>query len=180
MAEEDERIKKTMGKLLKKGQSFEDTVYMVVMIVALGIGALVATYSYSAFVDMTENTSAFNSSTSVMDSFRAGETVNSYWDYLILVVLIGFAISVVILGYFVETHPVFMVLYVIGMIVGVLFSVIMTHVWDSVIVDTTFGTLASTNLPITDHIISNMAIYFTIIAMLGFIALYAKTRQLNE
>ena len=168
----------------KKGQSFEDGILMIVMIFALAIGALVATYSYDQVVQQFSNTSAFNSSNneyseSVMAAFNAGRTVNDMWDYLILLVLIGFTISIVILGYFVDVHTIFMPLYIIGMLIGEAFAILMNYVWEQVLADTTFS-LMILKFPITDHIMSNISIYYLFIAALGMIALYAKTRAVEN
>jgi hypothetical protein len=159
---------------MKNAQAFEDGIYMIVIVFALAIGAIVITYSYNEIYDQFNSTAAFNT-TEVMASFDAGRTVNNMWDWLILVVVFGFAISVVIIGYFIDAHTIFFPLYLIGMMVGLAFAVIIDYVWDKVFADTVFVTLA-TSFPITNHILSNMTIYYFIIASLSMFAMFAKTR----
>jgi len=172
------------GFMNKKGQSFEDGLYMIIMIFALAVGAIVASYSYDQVYDKFANTSAFNSSDneyseSVMAAFDAGRTINDMWDYLIFFILIGFTLSIVILGYFVDVHTIFMPLYILGMLIGEAFAIIINHVWDEILTDTVFTTIVA-DFPITDHILSNISIYYLFIAAMGMIALYAKTRAVEN
>lgn len=153
---------------------------MLVILLGLAIGALVATYAYNEFYDGVAATEAFNESQVVMDTFAAGQTVNAMWDYIILMVLIGFAIVVVILGFFVDVHSIFFPIFVLLMFLGIGIAIIFDYVWTQVSTTTTFGTLASTSLPITNHIMTNLAMYFTIVMVMSMVALYAKTRRESE
>lgn len=167
-----------MGKILnKKAQSIEDGFLMVIIIFAIGVGGLVATYAYNELFDKFEATEAFNQSDSVMDAFQGGKDVNALWDYIILFILIGFTLTVVILGFFVDVHSIFFPIFIVILIIGVGLSMIIDHTWTQVSTQTTFGTLAQDSMPITNHILGNMPMYYVIISVLSMVALYAKTGQ---
>jgi len=166
-----------MGRPLNKKASIEDTIYMVVVIFALAIGGFIITFIYNDFVDHAENVTAFNESTSVMEVFRGGQTVNDMWDYIILMVLIGFGMALVITGYFVDVHSIFFPLFILGMLAGVIVCVVVEYAWVQVVDNVIFGNLKTTNFPITDHILSNMTVYYVVMSALSMIALYAKTRS---
>jgi len=167
-----------MGKVLnKRGQSIEDGFLMIIILFALAIGGLVATYSYNQLFDKFQATEAFNQSDEVMAAFEGGKEVNALWDYIILMVLIGFALTVVIIGFFVDVHSIFFPIFVIVMVLGVGVAMVIDHTWTQVSTQTTFGTLAQDSMPITNHILGNMPMYYVIISVLSMIALYAKTRQ---
>lgn len=112
-----------------------------------------------------------------MAAFDAPNQVNAMWDYIILFILIGAAIIMIITGYFIDTHSVFMPIYILGLVIGVILSIIFQNVWTSFAHSVTFETLVLANFQITDLIFSNIAIYFTIIGAISMIATYAKTRE---
>jgi len=161
--------------LNKKAQTPEDAIFAAIIIVLLGIGGLTAVYTYDAFYDQVVNMSVFNN-TPAQTAFAAGQTVNDSWDWLILVVLVGFAIGVLIIGYFLDASSIFMPIFIILMIVGIIVAGIMQYTWEKFSDIAMFSTIKTANFPITDHIISNLAVYFTIIAVLAMTATFAKTR----
>lgn len=159
----------------KRAQTPEDIILMVAFIALIGIGGLAAVYTYNQFYSEVSTMPELNS-TAALAAFQGGNTVNTYWDYLILVILIGFAIGAVILGFFIDVHSVFMVIYLIIMLIGLVISSIMQYVWEQVSNDAMFIGVKASHFPITDHLLSNIVVYYIIIAALSFVATYAKTR----
>ena len=161
--------------LNKRSQAIEDGVFMVVTIFFLAIAALTLTYMVNTIYDEFAVTPAFNESESSMAVFAAGKSINDMWDYLILAVLIGFIIANIVLGYFIDVHTVFFPIYLIGMIVIGVVCVALDYAWEKVFSNAVFASLSGT-LPITNHILSNLTLYYVIIAAIGMFALFAKTR----
>jgi hypothetical protein len=112
-----------------------------------------------------------------MAAFNAPNQVNAMWDYIILFILIGAAIVMIIMGYFIDTQSVFMPIYILGLVIGVVLSIIFQNVWTAFAHSTTFETTVIASFPICDLIFQNFAIYFTIIGAMSMIATYAKTRE---
>lgn len=166
-----------MAKYLKnKKGSIEDGIFLVVILFGLAVGAIAFTYTYNQFYGHVQNVTAFNSSDSAMAAFDAGNTINSMWDYVIFFVLLGFTISIIIIGYFVDVHTIFFPLFVIGMLVGVVVCIVIEYAWDTIADNIIFGTLRTTSFPLTDHILSNMVIYYVIVMALSMLAIYGKSR----
>jgi len=162
------------GLLNKKAQTPEDIIYGIVIILMIGIGGLIASYAINEFTTTAGNFSALNNSATTA-AFQDANNLNNYWDYIILVVLIAISIGVVVLGYFLDVHSVFLPLYIISMLIGVIVAGIGQYIWNQVSDDLIFTTIKAAQFPITDHILTNLALYFTIIAAMGLVATYAKT-----
>ena len=105
------------ASLGRKGHGV-DTIFAIATIFGLAIFSLVIVYTYSEFVDKAENTT-MNNTPQAMTAMRDIETVNEMWDYVILLIFIGFALAVMILGYFIDVHSIFFPIFVLVMLVGI-------------------------------------------------------------
>ena len=160
----------------KKGQSFQDLFLMIILIFALAVGGVISTYFYHQIVIAVQANEQINSSTGAIEAFQGGETVNSKWDYLILTVMIGFALSMVILGYFLDTSTVFLPVYILVLIIGVIITAILQYTWPYIAEHNLLLITVQESFPITNHIMTYFAIYFTLIGALSMVATFAKTR----
>ena len=112
-----------------------------------------------------------------MAAMNATETNNALWDYVILVVFIGFGIAMMISGYFVDVHTIFFPIYILVLLIGTMIAGILNYVWIQIADSGTFTLVTSTSFPITSHLMAYLTLYYTIIGALALIATYAKTRQ---
>lgn len=158
----------------KKSQTPMDAILFAIFLFALAIGALFATHVFGQVFTGLEN-STMNSSVTY-PVFEKGRAVSNMWDFILLSVFIGFALAVVILGYFIDVHSIFMPIYIIGLIIGVVLSFILSYVWQQIIAVAPLSTTVL-SIPITNNLLTNLPLYFTIIGALGMIATYAKVNQ---
>ena len=168
-----------MGKYINKKAHGIDTILSIVVIFGLGLLVLFGIYVYDSFVDNAENTT-LNDTPQAMAAMQTMQTHNDLWDYVILVVFIGFIIAMMVLGYFVDVHTIFFPLFIIVMLVGVLIAAILSYIWDKIANHTSFTAITSASLPITSHLMDNLVIYYVIAAGLALIATYAKTTGQGE
>lgn len=158
----------------KKGQAIEDLYLFIIFLFVLAVGGVIATYIINQWVDNVQNVPTLNQSAAAMEAFEDTQALQAKWDYVILAIMLGFAVAVVILGYFVDVHSIFLPLYIIALIVGVVVSYILQYVWEHISTISQFTTITSTTFPITNHILTNFPLYFIIIGVLGMVATYAK------
>lgn len=167
-----------MDRLLnKRAQSAGDTIFAIATIFALGIIAVIGVYTYNSFVDIAQTTTVINQSQPALDVIEEGQTTNDLLDYLILTVLIGFAIAMLITGWFVDVHTVFFPVYLILLLIGMIMAGVFQYAWTQISDSSTFTAITTASFPITVHIFNNLHIYYIIIGGLALIATYAKTRQ---
>ena len=153
-----------------------DTILAIVTVFGLALTALMGIYSYNEFVTAANQSTTFNQTPQAIDAMVTAQQANYMWDYVILVIFIGFAMAMMILGYFVDVHTIFFPIFVIVMLVGVLIAGVLSYTWERVADTSAFTVLKSTRFPITNHLLMNLTIYYTIIAGLALITTYAKTR----
>ena len=167
-----------MGTLLKhkKAQTGEDIIYMIVLLLGLGIGFVLFYYIYGQISTQMVGITAINETVGAVTALEKGQSAVNMLDYVLFVVLIAFAIAVIVLGYFVDARGVFMVIFLIILVIAVLLSVAFTYVWETFIGNTTLLSAAA-NFPITNFIMSNLAIYTTIVGALALFANYAKSQR---
>ena len=161
----------------KKGQSGADTILAIVSIFGLAIFCLILFYTYGAFMDSARASETFNQSTQAIEAMEAVEDANELWDYVILVIFIGFALAMVILGYFIDVNSVFLPFFIIVLLVGLLVAGVLSYSWDRIADSAIFTAIKTGSFPITNHLMSNLALYYTIIGVLAMVVTYAKTRN---
>jgi len=163
----------------KKGQTPGDVILLISMLGMLAIGGLVSVLIANSVYDAAAETPPLNESTKVMEMFESSKTVANKWDYVITFLLIGFAIALIIIGYFIDVHTVFLPLFILMLLIGLIVVVAVSYAWDQVANTTTFTAIKTASFPITDHLMNNLAIYYTIIGAMSLVATYAKTRNEN-
>lgn len=163
----------------KKAQTPNDLFIVFGLIVFIAIGCLISFHIYGQFYNQIKITPVVNESSAAMAAFDSGNQVNNMLDYVILILIIGMFIVMMIIGYFIDTHTIFLPLFIIGLIIAVVFAIILQGVWDSFAHSATFNTYATLNMPITNFIMNNLAIFVTIIGCLSMIVTFAKTREVQ-
>lgn len=159
----------------KKAQNPGDLIMVAIFIFFIAIGGVIAAYTFGEVFTKLKAVPMFNA-TATQDVLTAGENVGTLWDYLILILFIGFTIGLLVLAYFIDVQSIFMPFFIIFIIIGVLLAWVFGYVWDVFFAQTAFSTV-TTDFPITDHILTNFGLYFTIMAVLSFIVTYAKSGE---
>jgi hypothetical protein len=142
------------------------------IVFALGLGLLIIHYMTSSIVDHMTTIPAINAS--------AGEALSSVtdkvlprFDYVVFGFFIGFVLAYLITSYFIGGHPIFMFVYFLITIVAVLASTILSNIWETA---TTTGGLETQiiSFPITNHLMTYLPAYTTIVGFIGIVAMFAK------
>ena len=97
----------------------------------------------------------------------------STMDYLFLTALILFWIFAIVSSFLVDTHPVFLIISVILLVIVLIVGAEISNSYEELSEETLFST---GDFPITHYILSHLVIVILFIAFSILIALYAKTR----
>lgn len=121
-----------------------------------------------------------NSSAATVEAFQGTTTnVNNRLDSLFFGLFIGLFIGIIITGWFVAAIPIFIFIYFIIALIGVIFSTIFSNVWQQVTPASVFSTTVST-MPVTNHILTYLPIYISVMAFVGIVVIYAKPYIIGE
>ncbi len=160
--------------LLKKGQSLFDVILVFFVILIMGIMGLLWTYVSSELTGNLINTTIINESAEAVTALQAGDDLNKYWDLLALAVLIGFALSMMILGFFIRSHPIFLPIFIGLLVLGFIIMVVIQQVWIQFSEFALFQAIKDSDFTITNHILTFSGIYYSIIGLIAIVAIYAK------
>jgi len=164
----------------KKAQIDFGPAALVAIVVALLLFApimvrLIGTVTGTFFTQMNDT-----APTAVADASDAVDVVYNFFDYLIVIAMFMNVIVLFVSAWFIDTNPLFIILYIMFAFIFVLFVPNMLdavdRVWDKTndmsSLDTWEGN--SLNLTFTDFIRSNMVMFTLIIIVLTGIITYAK------
>lgn len=151
----------------------EDVVFICVILFAVGIGLFVmhtvATTTYNGMVGV----GAINESNSTVSALGALTTVASRLDYVFFGLFIGLTLGLIVTGWFIGGHPIFMFFYFLVIIIACSIAPIFSNTWETVTQASVFGTTI-TAFPITNHIVLKLPYYIAIIGFIGVVVMFAK------
>ena len=156
-----------------------DVVLIGVLLFVFSISFFILHFVTSTMTDSLTAVSTINESESAIDIFEGTQSMTERYDYLILSIFIGFILSLIITGWFIGGHPLFMFIYFIFIVISVILSTILSNVWESVSTEAIFGTTVA-SFVITNNIMGNLPIYMSIIGFIGMIVMFAKPYVMGD
>ena len=158
---------------MNKRGNVTDVLYLVVVLFFIGIFCFIGFWTYSRVTGLMINSSVINESSRAVDALTISQDKSSMWDYFAMAVFIGFAISIIVTGWFIGGNPLFMVIYFLVLSCGVVVTMVLSNVWESFSTASVFG-FATSPLPITNWLLSNLPIVLVIVGFLGMVAMFGK------
>lgn len=156
-----------------------DVTLIGVIVFIVAIAFFVTWYIADVVIDSMVGMAQINESSSAVEALQSTQSMTNRFDYILFAVFIGLALSLVIVGFFVGGNVLFSFIYLLVVVVAVVFSTVLSYVWEEVSTLTLFGTTVSA-FPITNHILNNLPVYVSIIGILGFVAMFAKPAFTHE
>lgn len=153
--------------------SAQDVLLIGVLLFAFGIGFLVLHFVGTQIYDGLLANSQIQLSDATVDVFTAAKTQLAKLDLFFLAVFIGLVLALIITSWFISTNPLFMSLYVIIIIIGVVVSMGLSNAWESASQRPIFVSSLSA-IPVTNHVMSYLPYYIAVVGMIGCIVLFAK------
>lgn len=150
-----------------------DIVFIVVMVFTLAIGLFVAHYAVDVTVDGMLNQTIVSSSSGAVNTLNSTQDMTARYDYIIFAGFIAFVLALLVTGWLVGGHPIFMIGYFLVVVIMVGVSAVLSNVWDDVSSLSVFGTTVN-NFPITNHILDNFPYYAAVIGIAGLLVMFAK------
>ena len=158
---------------MNKKASARDVVLVGVLTFALGMGLFILFYISSSMVDQMVGMTEINQSESAVAALEGIDNVTSRFDYVVFGVFIGLILALIITGWFIGGIPIFMFIYFIVIVIGVVLSTMLANTWSDITGASIFGSTV-TNFPITNNILSNLPYYMAVIGFIGIVVMFAK------
>jgi len=148
-----------------------------VTIVGLFVFAIICIVGFSIFTEMNTDIQSMddmsNSSKELTDDLHT--QYPGLFDGLFAFVLVALWISSVVLSFFIDSHPIFLVISVILITFVLLAGAYVSNTYAEITTDAAFVDAAS-SFPITNFIFDNLLIVILVMTTSVLISLYAKTR----
>jgi hypothetical protein len=157
----------------KKGASAQDLIVMAGILLVFGLLFFIVKFASTSIIDEIVKIPAVNTSAEAMEVWDSVDTTTDRFDQLYFGIFIGFFITVIIVGWLVGGNPLFMVIYFLANILAVIASMIFANVWYNFTQSSVFGTTIN-SFPITNHIMTNLPIYLTIMGIMGIVVMFSK------
>lgn len=153
--------------------SATDIIYFVVTFSVLAISLFCLAYAGDKIVDSLHSNTQLNQTSSVVKVLDATKSLSSRYDYCIFIVLLAIALGLIITGWLIGGHPIFMIVYFFVVIATTVFSVLIANVWETLTSNAAFIDVIL-KFAITNHIMTNFAYYTFVIGFIGICAMFAK------
>jgi len=160
----------------KKGNFLAILVLMVVMLV-FAITVVLSNYISNNFLTQFNNaTNPTETQLEIQEGFTSSYII---YDYSVVFMVIGLIIGLMITSYLVPTHPVFLVINVIGIFVLIGFGMIMTNLYaDLISADQGLSDVAS-NYSRMNFVIQYLPYFGAIAVFLASVVMYSRGNSMN-
>lgn len=153
--------------------SARDVVLVGVLLFTIALGMFIFHFVASTMTDAFLDVPKINESTESKHVFNYFSNISARFDYIVLVVFLGLALSMVIAGWLVGGHPIFMFFYFIVIVVAVALSTVFANTWETVTQASVFG-LTINHFPLANHLLLYLPIYVAIVGIVGIVVMFGK------
>ena len=159
------------------GRLSYDVAVVAVVLFTFAIVLVIGTFTYNQVADSMINSSQINSSNVTVTVLQHHKTTIDRMDYVFFIVFIALMLTIIITSFFIPANSIFAFIYFVSLVVIVVVSTILRYTFEKITENGYFNAIATTNLPITNHLMSNLPIYVTIVGFIAMVLLYAKPQQ---
>ena len=148
-------------------------VSLIVIIFAIGIGGLLFSKVFIDTSNTMQNMPQFSNRTIQNLEFVEGKTI-PFLDYLFFFSFIATAIGLILSSIFINTHPAFTIIFIIGLVIAVVLAGIFANVYMQIGEN---PELASTydQFTLTKALMNHFPLIVFVVGLIVIIVLYGKT-----
>ena len=162
-------MRKILNLKFKKATML-DTLPIMIILLAIGIGALVGTNILSSVKTEFVDNNAINSTIGRNIITNAESDYPAVFDNVIPFVFIGLMLAMIISAILVRTQPVFFFISVILLVLMIVIVPVISNTWEAAC--NTLSTECS-SFTRTQFIFDNLPLFLTIVGIITFVVLYA-------
>lgn len=166
--------KTTFLNFNKKANSALDTLVIVVLLFAVGIGVMIMNDSLDeALEDFIADPDVAPIAKNI--ALEQSQNYDDFWDGAIMFAMVMLWLAGLITSFFIDSHPIFFVVTILGLIAVFYVGALMANEYQEFINEDEFVSYQA-NYPMTNWVMSNL---LPVIIIMGFsftFALYAKLR----
>lgn len=159
---------------MNKRASAVDLIVIISILLSISFLFFIVKFSATTVVAQIVSIPQINQSAGAKEAFESIGTTTDRLDYLFLGVFIAFFLALIITSWMLGGETIFIIFYFLVAVISVIASMIGANVWNNITNLTLFGATLN-SLPITNHILTNLPIYISIMAIVGVIVMFSKS-----
>jgi len=153
-----------------------DVIMIAILLFGFGMAFFVTHLIFNTMTNAMINVEAINESNATTAVLYGVQETTARLDYVLFGVFIALILGLIITGWFIGGHPIFMFIYFIFIVMGVVISTVLANVWETISQSSVFG-LTVAAFPITNNILLKLPIYIGIIGFIGIVIMFAKPME---
>ena len=161
--------------MINKKGSIEDIFFFIVTMLGLALFIIIVAYTIPKVTDEMMKTD-LNESEHVRDMFSESTAVINRLDAVYLIIFAGLIMAIFIVSFFVDSHPLFIPVYILLMGFAIVVGVITNNVYDTFAANVDLATVAASQtymVAIMDHFI----LILLGVGIISMIIIFAKPFQ---
>jgi hypothetical protein len=165
-----ERHNRKVNKINSKGQ-VADIIFILVTITGIAMTILFSFYIYDKISGpLSESSLATNESIAAYDQMG---TAFPIFDTSMAFIIIGMIGALLVNSFFLKTHPIFLVINIVGFLVLVFLGAVFSNMYSEIISNPELISIAS-SMPVTTFIMTKMPWIGAVIIFISSIVMYSK------
>ena len=150
-----------------------DVIMIGVTMLVLAMGVIIGSYVMTA---ITTGTTGMFTSATAQAAMASGTAAINTFNYGFVVIVIGGGIASLVLAWMVPSHPIFMVVSVVMLLISVVVLPVLANTYESFIGQADMATAAA-SFPLISAMMGNMPIIGVVFGVLMMIVLYTRYNQ---
>lgn len=151
-----------------------DLIILVAILFSSALFFFMVRYMGNTLIDKMGNTTQISSVPKATESLESVKTnLTNRLDYILFSVFMALLIVSIIVSWLVSGHPIFMILYILVWLLGIVISAIFSNIWQDISSASIFGSNI-TAFPLTNHIMCWLPLYIGVVGFIGVIVMFGK------
>jgi len=163
-------------KIKKKGSIFTNLFILIAVLVVSILFFAGFQYGFGLFTNQLENSDiqifSTNVTTVTKNTFSQVNNALGGLKWVALAIFVAMAITIFVSNFLVKAHPVFLILYILIAVVGVVFSVYVSNAYETILLGNSGIVPTLQTYGFMNYIMLNLPIFITIIAFAGAVFLF--------
>tara|TARA_Y100000310_G_scaffold304896_1_gene344514 strand:+ start:1808 stop:2293 length:486 start_codon:yes stop_codon:yes gene_type:complete len=153
--------------------SARDVVLIGVILFSVAMGLFVIHFAGTTIVNNMLSVGVVNESEGAVTALGSITEAVNRLDYIVFAVFIGLLLGLIITGWFIGGNPMFMFIYFLVSVIGVIISMVLANVWEDVSGASVFGTTVS-NFPLANNLMLYLPVYVAVAGFIGIVVMFGK------
>jgi hypothetical protein len=158
-----------------KKASIEDMFFFIISMLGFALFIIIVAYVVPEITDEMRKTD-LNNSAAIRSVFDEGDRTIDKLDAVYLIIFAGLVISLFITSFMINSHPIFIPIYIILFGFAIVVGVITNHVYDEFVANVDMATVAASQTYMV-AIMNNFILILLGVGILNMIILFAKPFQ---